>query len=139
MLKLTEAFGKHPIFVNSSDIVAVQKTDDCTLVFTEGDHTFEVLEDAEAIVRYVVSKNDWTGNDKYDTLNVRSINGTDYPNEYEDITDALDYAIVYLRKQIEEDKGDSILSKSVGRFKQLKENIESISRRLMSVNVREVE
>ena len=35
MLKLTEAFGKHPIFVCPQNVVGVQKTDDCTLVFTQ--------------------------------------------------------------------------------------------------------
>ena len=144
MLKLTEAFGKHPIFVCPQNVVGVQKTDDCTLVFTEGNQCFEVLEDAEAIARYLVAKADWTGNDKYDTIEVRNINRADYPNEYEDVSDALDYAIVYLKKQIQESEekeknGDKVYSATIERFKELKKNIESISKRLVSVNVREVE
>ena len=134
MLKLTNAFADKAIFVRPSEVMSVQQTDDCTLVALSSDVIHEVKEDAEAIVRYLVSKSDWNGNDKYDTIGVRDINKDETPNAFEDVDSAITYAVSFLNKQLEDEKN---LNKKY--YSELKERLVILGDRLVSVKLREVE
>ena len=144
MLKLTNAFADKAIFVRPGDVMSVQQTDDCTLVFLSKDVVHEVKEEAEAIVRYLVSKSDWDGNDKYDTINVRNINRDNTLSDFDDICDLLDYAYLYLKKQIQEGeekikKGENVYEGTLKRYKELMESHGKFSKNLVSLTVREIE
>lgn len=144
MLKLTNAFAPKDIFVRPSEIMSVQQTDDCTLIFLGNNVVHEVKEEAEAIVRYLVSKSDWDGNDKYDTINVRNINRDNTLSDFDDICDLLDYAYLYLKKQIQEGeekikKGENVYEGTLKRYKELMDSHGKFSKNLVSITVREVE
>jgi hypothetical protein len=135
MLKLTSAFSntERAIFIRPSEVVAVTSTDDCTLVYLNDSDMFEVKEDAEKIVRYLCEKNNYSGNDQYDTLETRAIEVDDHAFDTVDV--ALSYAAKYLEKKIGENEGEYLNSYHQVTLDQIKD----MQRRLASVTLREVE
>ena len=135
MLKLTSAFAKNdrPVFVRPSEIVAVTSVDDCTLVYLNDSDMFEVKEDAEEIVRYLCEKNNYSGNNQYDTLQTRVIERDE--DAFDTVDVALSYAAKYIEKRIEDKEGEYLNA-----YHQLTlDNIKRMQRTLASVTLREVE
>lgn len=134
MLKLTSVDGS-TIFVRPSEIHAVSPGDEegTTFVYMSSDTIFEVTEDSEKIARYICEKNNYSGNDQYDTLETRVIEADDHAFDTVDV--ALSYAAKYLEKKIEEKEGEY-----VNQYHQITlDNIKRLQRTLASVTVREVE
>jgi len=139
MLKLTSTYNNIAVFLNPSDVVAVQQTyKDCTMIHTNGNHIFEVIEPAEDIVRYIIQKRSYNGTfNKYDTLSEVVIEKND--DNFDALTEALEFAEFHLRDKIEKYKEEKTNPFQSKYYQELIEHFHKLSKSIVSVTVREIE
>lgn len=143
MLKLTRSDSNNSIFINPTDVAAIyeQPSEDenkyTQITFASGAYVF-VNESAEDIVRYIIQKRSYGGTfNKYDTLSEVVIEKND--DNFDALTEALEFAEVYLRDKIEKYKEEKTNPFQSKYYQELIEHFHKLSKSIVSVTVREIE